>query len=85
MCQKKLDFQLYKCMTKRSAEGKGKHVVQFYKIPFIFYNALFVILRGGTGERERERERKGKGGTAPPLSQIPGSAPVDVAVYTALV
>ena len=38
--------------------------------------------RGGTGERGRKRERNG-----PPLllSQIPGSAPVDVAVYTAMV
>ena len=35
--------------------------------------------RGGTWERERGRERKG------PPSQIHGSTPVDVAVYTAVV
>jgi len=39
--------------------------------------------RGGTGEKESGRERKGTEET--PLSQIPESAPVDVAVYTALV
>jgi len=48
--------------------------------------ALLLNRRRGEGQGKGEgKAAEGNGRDTPPLSQIHGSAPVDVAVYTALV